>query len=85
MLTAGQMRQFKTFGFVVMRNVLTTDELKKIRSEFDHRSAVASSYDPFDGSKAHTFDMMGMTLPFAPRFWKTQGLPQQPSRSLETF
>ena len=64
MLTAGQMRQFKTFGFVVMRNVLTSDELKKIRSEFDHRSAVASSYDPFDGSKAHTFDMMGDDTPF---------------------
>ena len=77
MLTEEQLAHFKTFGFVVMRSVLTEDELKTIRSEFDHRAAEAFSFEPFDGSKRHTFNMMGHGTPFFaslmedPRFAET--------------
>ena len=64
MLTAEQLRQFKTFGFVILRSVFTNDEIKTIREEFDHRAAEASSYEPFDGSKIQNFNMMGDDTPF---------------------
>ena len=64
MLTEDQVRQFKTFGFVVMRSVLTEDELKTAQAEFDHRAAVVASYEPFDGTKPHSFNMMGNDTPF---------------------
>ena len=64
MLTEEQIHQFKTFGFVVMRSVFTTDELKTIQAEFDHRAEAASSYEPFDGTKRHSFNMMGDETPF---------------------
>ena len=64
MLTPGQIAHFKAFGFVIMRSVFSKDEFKTIQAEFDHRAAVASSYEPFDGSKSHTFNMMGDDTPF---------------------
>ena len=63
MLTPEQVYQFKTFGFVIMRSMLTSDELKTIQTEFDRRSAEASSYEPFDGTKRHSFNMMGNDTP----------------------
>ena len=64
MLTAEQIAHFKTFGFVILRSVLTKDELKTIQVEFDRRAAVVTSYEPFDGTKRHNFNMMGDDTPF---------------------
>ena len=64
MLTAEQVRFFDTFGFVVLRDVFSADELKTIRREFDHRAAVASSYEPFDGTTRHNMRMKGADTPF---------------------
>ena len=64
MLTEDQVYHFKTFGFLIMKSVFTRDELKTIQAEFDHRAAVASSYEPFDGTKRHGFNMMGDDTPF---------------------
>ena len=64
MLTEGQVHQFKTFGFVVMKGVFNADELKTIQAEFDERAAVASSHEPFDGTKRHNLNMMGDDTPF---------------------
>ena len=64
MLTEEQLQHFKTFGFVILRRVLTRDELKTIQTEFDHRASVVSSYEPFDGTKRHNFNMMGGNTPF---------------------
>ena len=35
MLSEEQVSQFKTFGFVIMRSVFTSDELKTVQEEFD--------------------------------------------------
>ena len=64
MLTPEQVYQFKTFGFVTMRSIFTSDELKTIKEEFDRRAGEASSYEPFDGTKRHSFNMMGNDTPF---------------------
>ena len=77
MLTEGQLDHFKTFGFVILRSLLTEDELKTVRAEFDRRAAVVSSYETFDGTKRHVFNMMGEDTPFFaslmedPRFAET--------------
>ena len=64
MLTEEQVRQFRTFGFAVMKGVFTGDEIKTIQGEFDRRAAVASSHEPFDGTKRHNLNMMGDDTPF---------------------
>ena len=64
MLTDSELERFNLFGFMVMKNVFTPDEVETIQAEFDHRAAVASSYDRFDGSKRHTFQMMDEDTPF---------------------
>ena len=75
-LTAEQEMQFKTFGFVILRDFFSPDELKTIRSEFDHMAERASSFEPFDGTKMHYFKMMGSGTPFYaslpedPRFYE---------------
>ena len=64
MLTEEQLHYFKAFGFVIMRSVLSEDELERIQAEFDRRAAVVSSHEPFDGTKRHNFNMMGDATPF---------------------
>ena len=79
MLTAEQLAHFKTFGFVILRGLLTPDELETVRTEFDRRAAVVLSYEPFDGTKRHGINMMGEDTPFFaslmedPRFAETAG------------
>ena len=75
MLTAEQVAYFKTFGFVIFRNVFTAHELDTIQTEFDHRAAVATSYEPFDGTKYHTMIMMGRTRPSLLLFWMNLDSP----------
>ena len=64
MLTEEQLRYFNVFGFVLLKSLLTTDELRIIQSEFDHRAEVVSSYEDFDGTKRQYFNMMGKDTPF---------------------
>lgn len=64
MLTDDDIERFKLFGFIVMKNVLSPEEIKTIQAEFDHRADVASQYERFDGSKRHTFQMMDKDTPF---------------------
>ena len=75
-LTAEQEMQFKTFGFVVLRDFFSPNELNTIRSEFDYMAERASRFEPFDGTKMHYFKMMGSGTPFYaslpedPRFYE---------------
>lgn len=64
MLTEKQYQHYKTFGFVVLRQVFTPDELDVINSEFDHGLEAAYRHLPFDGSVRHWVTMMGKSTPF---------------------
>lgn len=64
MLTDEQLHSFHTYGFVIIRDVFTPDEMRTIQGEFDHRAAVASNYERFDGTKRHNLRMMGEDTPF---------------------
>ena len=75
-LTPEQVRQFKAFGFVVLKDFFDADELKLIRRDFDFAAARASKLEPFDGTKMQYFNMQGEETPFyaslpeMPRFYK---------------
>lgn len=64
MLTQEQENHFNTFGFVILRDIFTPDDVKTIRAEFDHASALANAFKPFDGTEMHYFRMMGPETPF---------------------
>ena len=64
MLTEKQLTHFKLFGFVVMREVFTAQELDTIDVEFKHAMESAYGHDPFDGSRRHWVTMLGPDTPF---------------------
>lgn len=64
MLTEQQNLHFKTFGFVVLRQVFTPDEMNIINREFDHGLEAAYRHLPFDGTVRHWVTMMGRSTPF---------------------
>src|ERR1700677_2659704 len=62
-LSAAELRSFKAFGFLVLRQVLTRDELRTMEGEFATAMATQHSV-PFDGSKRHNAGLMGQDTPF---------------------
>ena len=64
MLTLYQKNYFDTFGFIIIRNLFTKDEVKTIEEEFNHRATVASNFEPFYGTKRQNIDMTGNNNPF---------------------
>ena len=64
MLTAEQERQFRTFGFVVIRNFFRPQEVDAIRDEFNRAAEKASRWKKFDGTKMQYFKMLGSDTPF---------------------
>ena len=76
MLTEKQVTYFKLFGFVVMRQVFTPQELDTIDVEFKRGLESAYRHEPFDGSRRHWTMMLGPDTPFFasllddPRFYE---------------
>ena len=64
MLTEQQISQYRAFGVVVLRNLLSPSELETVRQEFDHRAQVTHDSVPFDGTRTHSFSMLGDDTPF---------------------
>lgn len=56
MLTPEQKKYFDTFGFIILRDIFTPEDVKTIRSEFDVAAKRASEFEPFDGTKMHYFN-----------------------------
>ena len=77
MLTEQQVTYFKTFGFLVMRQVFTPQELDTIDAEFKHSLDSLYRHKPFDGSSRQWAMMLGPDTPFFasllddPRFYET--------------
>ena len=76
MLMPEQIAHFETFGFVILRDMFTPDEVKTIRNEFDHAAARADEFKPFDNIEWRYFTMQGAETPFYtslpedPRFYE---------------
>tara|TARA_B100001123_G_scaffold397584_1_gene480936 strand:- start:457 stop:1236 length:780 start_codon:yes stop_codon:yes gene_type:complete len=63
-LSEEQLFHFKTFGFLVMREVFTSHELHTLNTEFEARLESAYTHMPFDGTKRHWAPMLGVDTPF---------------------
>ena len=50
MLTPEQLAHYQTFGFIILRQVFTPDELAIIDSEFERGLNAAFADEPFDES-----------------------------------
>lgn len=76
MLTDAQITHFRTFGFLVFRQLFTETELATIHAEFEHGLGTAYRHLPFDGTLRHWVPMMGPETPFYaslqedPRFYR---------------
>ena len=64
MLSDQQLLHYQTFGFVVMRQLFTADELTTINAEFNQAMEAAYQHMPFDGSTRHWVTMLGPRTPF---------------------
>jgi hypothetical protein len=63
MLTEKQVFHFKTFGFLVMRQVFTPDEVATLNAEFESKLESAYAHMPFDGTKRHWVPMLSSDTP----------------------
>ena len=64
MLDAHQAAQFSSFGFVVLKGLFSPEEVKVLKSEFDHAAKRDGRIEPFDGTKGQNFSMLGEDTPF---------------------
>ena len=63
MLTESQVRHFKAFGYVVMKQVLTAAELRTLHVEFERKLEMQYAHRPFDGTSRHWSSMMDDETP----------------------
>lgn len=64
MLTQHELLHFETFGFVILRDLFTDEEMKTLSDEFETGLAAAYDHRPFDGTERHWTMMMGPETPF---------------------
>ncbi len=64
MLSDKEQLHYRTFGFVLMRQLFTADELETLNAEFIQALEAAYRHLPFDGSTRHWVTMLGPTTPF---------------------
>ena len=63
MLTDQQLDLFNTFGFLILRQLFSPEELATIEGEFESGLNVAYHDSPFDGSKRHWTKTLGPETP----------------------
>ena len=64
MLSTKQVLYYQTFGFLVLRQLLSPGEVKTIDEELVRRLGVVFRDTPFDGTARHGAAMMGPDTPF---------------------
>ena len=64
MLTEQQIMHFQTFGFLILRDLFSSDELDVINAEFERTLTADYRHAPFDGTRRHWRPMMGPETPF---------------------
>lgn len=63
MLTSLQLQHFRTFGFVVLRDIFQTDEVDILRNEYEEELERVYAHDPFTGEKRHWTMMLDSHTP----------------------
>ena len=59
MLSEQQITDFHTFGFLIIRQLFSPDELQTINAEFDFALDTSYRHAPFDGTRRHWVTMVG--------------------------
>ena len=75
-LCTDQLQHFATFGYIILRQLLTPEDLKILAVELDQGLDAQFPHNPFDGSQRHWSRMTDETTPFfasliikKPLFW----------------
>src|SRR4051812_33102905 len=74
-LTPEQLRFYNAFGYVILKQFFSKDELRVINAEVDHAMALNYPHETFDGSRRHFAIMTDKVTPFfaslldGPRFY----------------
>ena len=59
-----QLKQFKLFGFVVLKNILTKQEIKILQTEFETAAKQNEEKEGhYDGTSARNMSMLGKNTP----------------------
>ncbi len=64
MLTDQQIRHYKTFGFLVLRDLFTPEEIETLRNEYESELNLVYSDKPFTGKERYWTYMMNPRTPF---------------------
>lgn len=64
MLTQEQLNHYQTFGFVILRNLFTPEEIETLQAEFDRAAERAAKFVPFDGTQRQSVYFNGQDGPF---------------------
>ena len=64
MLNDAQLQHFKTFGFLILKNALSADEVRTMQGEWTQRAQEADQSIPFEGTRTRDMMALGATTPF---------------------
>ena len=53
MLSPAQLRHYETFGFVIVRSMLSEREMAALEAEFEQKLTATYAHRPFDGTERH--------------------------------
>ncbi|MBT6145151.1 MAG: hypothetical protein HOH74_06965, partial [Gemmatimonadetes bacterium] len=63
MLSDVQLQHFRTFGFVVLRDLFTQDEVERLRSEYEAELDHVYADEPFSGERRYWTMMLHPRTP----------------------
>ena len=64
MLNDAQLQHFKTFGFLILKNALSADEVRTMQGEWARRAQEADQSIPFEGTRTRDMMALDATTPF---------------------
>ncbi|MAG37587.1 MAG: hypothetical protein CL878_15235 [Dehalococcoidia bacterium] len=63
MLTERQLQHFRTFGFLLLRNLFTPEEVATLRDEYEAELTYVYADQPFTGEQRHWTTMLHPRMP----------------------
>ena len=63
MLTDQQLKQFRTFGFIILRDLFTPEEVETLRSEYESELSFVYAHKPFTGEERYWTTMLHPRTP----------------------
>jgi len=64
MFSPEQIEHFKSFGFLILKNIVKADKVKTIRHKTECRAQTIDRYKLFDGTERQPMSLLGPEMPF---------------------